>query len=398
MKRYRIGWIAICLLLVGGACDCSDDVGDSDAEENGDGGADVHVGDDTLVNGGDIGEDALVNGGQIGDVAEQENSEEEPGYWELIDTGVTSLRYVSSHFIDEDNGWLLAEDNTTGEQFVIRTIDGGHTWEQLDAPNGAIRNIFFHDQDHGWLPETFGPPGQDAGVWRTENGGEDWEYYEVEEGYNNRLEAIYFVDENTGWVGGDAIFRTDDGGKSWTTQLEEDVQLLVNDAYFVDESVGTMVGNTGLVFHTRDGGQNWDQVVSDEEGGEPFFVSFLDAELGWIRARSGRVLHTEDGGQTWTEIGDISDNSDSRGRGLGAVSFIDADRGWVGGGQGEIHRTTDGGVSWELEQVIYQGEHTVTLLDLYMIHEDLGFAAGGRDLHAEVETVPVLRYSSREDD
>jgi hypothetical protein len=153
---------------------------------------------------------------------------------------------------------------------------------------------------------------------------------------------IQFLDEQRGWmVYRGRIFRTTEGGRSWTPQYQG--PLPVTGVALVDPLHGWAVSPGGLL-RTVDGGTNWELV--DDSGVGFNEVQFQDAQVGWgIRLDfgpdsqpSGTVVKTTDGGLTWEDQGFQADSicSGSDGRNTSV---------WAAGGI-SLQRTTNGGDSW----------------------------------------------------
>ena len=50
-------------------------------------------------------------------------------------------------FIDQNRGWAVGSKGT-----VLQTVDGGNTWKLRGAAtNDVVRDIFFIDNNNGWL-------------------------------------------------------------------------------------------------------------------------------------------------------------------------------------------------------------------------------------------------------
>ena len=157
------------------------------------------------------------------------------------------------------------------------------------------------------------------------------------------LQAVHFVDANTGWAVGDdgTILRTTDGGTNWSTQ-SSGTTVLLRDVHFTGASKGWAVGENGTILHTTDGGTNW----SAQSSGTTQFlkgVHFTDASKGWAVGENGTILHTTDGGTNW------SAQSSGTIRNVTGVDFIDASKGWAVGNNGTILHTTDGGTNWSAQ-------------------------------------------------
>ena len=154
-----------------------------------------------------------------------------------------------------------------------------------------------------------------------------------------RVQAVDFVDERTGWLGGDgAILATVDGGETWRRQYAGDQRI--HRFSFLDRRIGWALG-AGELLRTVDGGTTWTPLGAREE--PLVMVDFLDARRGWgivERSQVGspalrRLARTSDGGSTW-RVTAIEAQS---------VCFDDARAGWLGAGR-QVWRTEDGGERW----------------------------------------------------
>ena len=106
---------------------------------------------------------------------------------------------------------------------------------------------------------------------------------------------------------GGALFRTTDGGVTWT-RLNSGVDQIIGSIAFADATTGVAVGGEqgmGFILRTTDGGATWEQVVADYDVGlNDRWVGFVDVDFGedgFGVAVGGKVLLvTTDGGATWT--------------------------------------------------------------------------------------------------
>ncbi len=197
------------------------------------------------------------------------------------------------------------------------------------------------------------------------------------------LVGVAFVDDQHGWVVGDAgtILHTDDGGVTWKAQASH-TDAVLRYVTFVDRRHGWAVGVAGTILHTDDGGATW---AAQKSGTTELLegVAFADSRNGWAVGGSGMpdpaMLHTTNGGGTWqaqaTGVGQL-DSVTTAGAGGWAVGlsvmhttnittgtwtvkdiagtdsdfyrvvFRDARHGWILRTGGSILRTTDGGSTW----------------------------------------------------
>jgi len=154
------------------------------------------------------------------------------------------------------------------------------------------------------------------------------------------LEAVDFVDANTGYAVGTAgtILKTTNGGVSWTPQVSG-VTTLLNCVHFYDANTGWAVGNGGVILKTWTGGATWTPQDSGTTN-SLMGVYFAGPSTGWVVGAGGVILKTVNSGTTWTPQ-DSTVNSY-----LNAVHFESSTLGWVVGANGVILKTTNGGALW----------------------------------------------------
>ena len=209
-------------------------------------------------------------------------------------------------FLDTQTGWVVAA------WALFRTLDGGANWSREPSPTrgpwGALFGIQFVDAETGWV--SGGPIGTAIGgstyLVRTRDGGSTWEGLENRVGSSavNILYGLDFVDREYGWVVGDTgiIWHTEDGGDTWEIQgawggrFADDWFLGVD---FVSREEGWVVGfidpwkaRKGIILHTKDGGRHWKEETVEGESEIPGLtaVQFLDEDTGWCVGADGTVL------------------------------------------------------------------------------------------------------------
>jgi hypothetical protein len=118
------------------------------------------------------------------------------------------------------SGWGGGYGDDSG---VAETEDGGSTWTVHDpettwATGHAINFLYDPDNAQGnsntWLLGT-----QSDGMWRTTNGGTSWTQ-ETTENIAHGGQQIYYTDEGVLYASGEtSVLRSDDNGATWETAL-----------------------------------------------------------------------------------------------------------------------------------------------------------------------------------
>lgn len=290
--------------------------------------------------------------------------------WTRLDSPVTStLRNV--FFTDHLNGWAAGADG-----IVIHTSNGGEDWIIQDTPvDFWISDIFFLDKNNGWAVTFKNVPPFNSIILRTTNGGNDWiaEEFPVPGVF---MRTIYFLDTLNGFIGGQNMMRTSDGGISWLP-VEIDSSLVsglpVYKFAFVNEQFGYACGGfidmAGVVWRTTNGGLNWTAAgISPDE----IFDIYIKDSLTVV-ALSGDPegffgtgnIRTTDGGLTWTY-------EELPFYGLSfSISFRNQYEGWSASAH-KLIVTTDGGYTWFEKET----PDSSTILSVQFLDAQTGYAVG----------------------
>ncbi len=237
--------------------------------------------------------------------------------WELVcyQEG-TSFRCLT--FVDDLHGWAgnlgpgSWVGSTTDTNPLYFTEDGGETWEPvpLSSINGEIPNGIcgIHAVDR----QTIFGAGRYAGgcyVVRSTDGGQTWDSIDLSNGFWTFVD-VHFDTPLKGYVTGGnhqgqaAIICTEDGGETWETKITN-----YSSHYwkmgFANDSFG---------YGVCSGGQDIDKWVATYDGGETWVertftdnfhangIGFLNEDVGWIGGYPAETLQTVDGGETWEPI------------------------------------------------------------------------------------------------
>jgi len=212
-------------------------------------------------------------------------------------------------FANLQRGWTTGTFTDVGK--IAGTADGGLTWTvEYSRPFVFMQCVAAADAQTAVAAGNFG-----NGVpllVRTANGGQSWQEINTNLGLNR---GIDFADAQNGWIVGGGIHVTRDAGLTWTLQAGSQYGLEAVD--MVDAQIGWAVGYFGEVRRTVDGGANWTSVGGGSVLGTTNLlgVSALDANHAWVTGYGRFVARTSNGGQTWTR--DVVPGS-------GLASFTDA--------------------------------------------------------------------------
>jgi len=261
------------------------------------------------------------------------------------------------------NGWA------TGDNYILRTTDGGANWYNMLA-NISPLSAYFSSSTTGWVLTA------NNTLYRTTDSGSTWLSYNIP--FNGGY--IQFLDSLNGYVlsGEQAgmqkhpvyLYRTTDGGATWTLKYTNDPVAgnpgtslpfsgHKSGMAFRDSTNGWVGGDyptNGFVylFRTSDGGTNWSQVqLSLPSGYESAFISttapkFFNANDGilpvWMTLGTGMkdlfLYTTHDGGNTWSASSNFARNAE-----LTDLISLTSATGWDW--SNTFHVTGNSGSTWQ---------------------------------------------------
>jgi photosystem II stability/assembly factor-like uncharacterized protein len=205
----------------------------------------------------------------------------------------------SVFFVNEQYGWICGDKG-----MIEKTEDGGVTWKQQVTPTDLrINKIHFINSLEGWATggERRGEELRSI-LLRTSDGGTKWSVIDEEEAKD--LSPVFFTSPHHGCGINDdnSIVCTQDGRK-WAVTFADKEAKRKRDIFFLSDKEGWVAGDS--IWHTTDGGETWQMQFSPPDQSQYFErVLFLNKHLGWAQ-RLDSVWRTTDGGQTWTKISDV---------------------------------------------------------------------------------------------
>jgi photosystem II stability/assembly factor-like uncharacterized protein len=286
--------------------------------------------------------------------------------WVTQPSGVSArLRGVSA--VSDEVAWASGAGGT-----VLRTRDGGRTWQTLSVPGAAqldFRDVEAFDAASAVLLSV--GPGPASRILSTDDAGASWQERYRGEDPRVFLDAIAFWDAQRGVAVGDSVegrffvLLTGDGGRRWRRVPKERLPpALPGESCFAASGTSVAVAGSGLawigtgsksaarVLRSTDGGLTWSVSATPIPAGPSagvFSVAFADARHGTAvggdyKKESEAIDNaavTEDGGVTWRLV-----------RGLrgyrSAVAYLPGSRGrtLLAVGPSGSDLSDDGGLTW----------------------------------------------------
>lgn len=166
--------------------------------------------------------------------------------------------------------------------------------------------------------------------------------------------AMYALDRNAIWLGTDqgVLYKSEDACLTWT-EVDDGTSLggQCNAIHFVDEEVGFVVGDANAILRSLDGGESWSTLTGPaaQAGVDALCVFALDRNRVWVGYGDGELYYSIDGGVNWTQRA-------FTGSGVGEVRDVKFFNEYVGyllknvavpaNGGNTVQYTIDGGYTW----------------------------------------------------
>ena len=246
----------------------------------------------------------------------------------------------------------------SGERGLYKTSDGGQTWELLtnglpqDGKTGCTE-IIMHPQDPNTLfagfyhrlrtPYFYTSGGEDGGLFKSTDGGQSWNKLteglptgetgmidiDIQASNPDIMVAAIEADENLPeGVPGSGVYRSDDGGDSWTFLLKHAVRPFYHGQICIDpiDDNNIYVVSRGAMLST-DGGKSFKVREWRADGGDDhdMWISPQDPKIIYLATDQGLKL-SNDQGKTWLSL-----NNTAIGQ-YYAIGVDMRDPYWVGGG------------------------------------------------------------------
>ncbi len=259
----------------------------------------------------------------------------------------------SVFFLNENVGYASGPCNSCYnlDGGVFKSTDGGITWKEI-TPIFSYQSIlgikhslplwgcFFENELEGYVV------GGDCGteypitnfsnfqqvIYKTKDGGENWELIPFSEGFTKMADIITDEDGFSWVISSGRLWKSNIEKTNWTIVSEtgevdwhEDISKY-NNSFIVPYSVGCAGNNNvdGGLRITTDGGNTWRDTVTE---GAMYGSLMVDDLTGWGVGYNASVYQTTDGGYNWKNINACLDGGDF----LDDIALASDGRYWIVG-------------------------------------------------------------------
>lgn len=252
-------------------------------------------------------------------------------------TGTDAPHLRDGWFFDSNNGIAVGEQSFSNG-VITRTSNGGLNWSTTTLPSTSITSIYFLNSNTGYAVGSYL-----SSAHKTTNGGLNWTTMAM--GGTDQFQDVFALDANNIYaVGGKNLYKSTDGGTTWTNSQTSIPYASHFSVYFKDVNTGFIGGDAGGFQVTTDGGATWETRNTPSTENLIKGFKFNDPEILAV-GDTVNLFKTTDYGLTWTSL---NFKSSAPANISGSMSAIDKINNTIviSGAYGLIYKSTDNGNSW----------------------------------------------------
>ncbi|MFT3909159.1 MAG: YCF48-related protein [Ferruginibacter sp.] len=246
-------------------------------------------------------------------------------------------RFPDSIYKSTDGGytWVPTHERVTGDNitctpdgkiftlldsFISVSTNAGTNFTRSSIPNKIFRDVFFPDNNNGYMVGTT--------IYHTIDGGLNWSPVQPLTGYvySGNYSTLFFLNNTTGWiVSGQRIYYSNGSVNNWSQAIISGTTPSTDFYSVYAASANVIYAQTysSEIFKSTDGGLHFSLIKILETGNSFSDIHFIDENNGYA-AHGNRIYKTTDGGSTWQVVVALSPASDP----IIEIHFTDAGHGW----------------------------------------------------------------------
>jgi len=227
-------------------------------------------------------------------------SEDKGETWTQAEEVQTQVTLTTVAFPSKDVGFAAGHDAT-----ILRTTDGGHTWERVYHDFEAETPIFglhFITPEHGFAAGAF------SFLLETKDGGNTWTQRDISDegaetgGYDYHLNEIFATKSGTIYLPAEFgnVYRSRDEGATF-----EIVKTPYEGSFWnglgLDNGSVLVFGMRGNVYRSDNDGESWVKVPTGVQRSFSGGVQLANGNVVLV-GLNGAVSYSEDGGRSFTTV------------------------------------------------------------------------------------------------
>lgn len=237
--------------------------------------------------------------------------------WHLINVpeGVSDINFHNSQV-----GYSI------GNLGIHRTTDGGASWELKNASITSGKLVVVDDQNIHILSNS-------TTVHNSFNGGDTWSVGVYDVSLPLVAFPLYdleFTDPMNGRLSGDSgyVYFTSNGGVNWIKNNALVTSIDIPECFYITSNIGWH-STLDILYKTTNGGSSWTTINVPQLDGYLSSIHFYDTQNGMaVDSWSGEfsLMETSNGGTTWTEVTPSYMTNQS----LGEIWRLNSSQGFIG--------------------------------------------------------------------
>ena len=240
---------------------------------------------------------------------------------------------------------------------ILKSTNSGANWNIVFYDSALfVYKMFFLNLNTGYVISSASSNNAIKYLMKTTNGGTNW----IKNLFPNPsvfTNALYFLNENTGFLcGSSKIYKTTNGGLNYDSiNVGTYPPIYLESVSFSNSNTGYVAGkysvyeseDTGAIYKSTDAGSNWFRIYG-LQGNLNYKIQFF-GDTGFCS--SNNILFTTNGGLNWVQ---------KYYWGIEDLIFINTLTGFYAGGN-NVGKTTDGAATWSISSV--EGAGNLTCVD-----------------------------------
>ncbi|MCX6245835.1 MAG: YCF48-related protein [Bacteroidetes bacterium] len=276
----------------------------------------------------------------------------------IIPYGCKHKEETTATVVPKMYAWVVGNKDSTGYALILRTTDGGETWQRQGEGSAALQGIDLYGVAAADTNIVFAAGSHNA-VLKTLDGGKNW----IRIAGLPSLAATEFASvsvagtENV-WISGGngVVLNSKNGGITWTlfdknffhNSLMQGIHAVNAQTVYVVGGFPVGRDYRGFIGHTADGGQTWDSVVLENNYNRNEWIGVKSSDVNNIVVYGGKSHYavSTDGGLTWKNDSVLGSGGGGGGADINCLTMLDAQTWWGAFDYDAIYITTNGGALW----------------------------------------------------